>query len=238
VTNKGELGNLTVTDESDNIIFEKNYSGQEAITDSIVYIISDTVSVGQNVLLNFTATEPKNDIFTVDLFVIEIVAWTLPIVEALDITSNYISTTLDNTMMFDLTDEGVIMEGGDFNDGELAFFWDNTYGYCILSPNAYFIAIYYSYFGITYTTDNKQETKIQKYSSSWQDLTSETIDELNITSEWAQVGGIGVQELEVGDIIVFETADGRKGALLVKINAKIDMSMTVDLKYQVQSGVY
>ena len=55
---------------------------------------------------------------------------------------------------------------------------------------------------------------------------------MNVTTSTVAGGGNGVQNHNEGDIVVFETADGRKGALLVTTNAKITKYMTADLMYQ------
>jgi hypothetical protein len=135
-------------------------------------------------------------------------------------------------MMYVLGADGVTTANGSSTDGDLAFVWQNTYGYSICSPDAEWIKTLFSYNGQNYTTSDKKNTKIMKYNGSWDDLNQETINALQITSETVDGGGNGVQNLGQDDIIVYETADGRKGALLVKTNAKVTKYMTADLKYQ------
>ena len=190
ISNNGELGDLIVTDENDILILDITYSGYEPVKDSILFIIPDDVEAGQDVIINFEAMDSNSGLENVKSFVIEIIGLGLPIVKEKNKTANFISTTLDNEMMFDLTNEGVVFEGGNFNNGELAFVWQNVYGYGILSPNAEFISTLYFYHGISYTTEDKEETKIMIYDGKWEDLTSKTINKLTIISDTVSRGGM------------------------------------------------
>ncbi|MBN2892677.1 MAG: hypothetical protein JXL97_12485 [Bacteroidales bacterium] len=230
----GELGDFSITDADGNELFAATYSGNSSEEDSIQYTVPTDAVVGTDIVLTFTALDGKSGNQTTRTRGINVQSGIPEIVTATNITSDYSSTTLANNMMFDLTPTGVELEGGDYADGELAFVWQTTYGYSVCSPDAGWIADLYSYNGITYSTSDKQTTKIMKYTGAWADLTQEAINALSITSETVTGGGNGVQYLTAGDIIVYETEDGRKGALLVNTNSKIEKHMNADLMFQAE----
>ncbi len=238
----GELGMLVLLPEqgvfpyeqhSDSIFSQKQYSGTNPVTDSVMYIVKDTI--GTKNYLNLLAIEGKT--FNSTKLRISINVVDAPEVDTIGlqtitgITARYISTSLDNEMMFYLTDSNVLVLSAKDSIGDLAFVYQHTYGYSICAPNADWIHDLYSYNGINYTTSNKKETKIQLYTGNWADLTLETIDSLTVITSTIAGGGNGVQNLNEGDIVIFETEDGRKGALLVKTNVKITRRMTADFKY-------
>ena len=235
VVGGGELGEFSVTDPDMNEVYSNALSGTSTVTDTLEYTVPSDAVVGTDIALTFTALDGKSGESNTKTFLITVEAGYPEIVTATT-TSNYVSTTLSNDMIFDLGETSVEMQGGDFSDGELAFVWQNTYGYSVVSPNATWIATLYGYNGITYSISDKQETKIMSYTGQWADLTQEAIDALTITSETVAGGGNGVQNLTEGDIVVFETADGRKGALKVNTNAKVSKNMTADLAYQATPG--
>lgn len=236
---KGELGDLTILNTVDSTeLRTQNYTGTISITDSLEFIVSPDAIEGSIITLSFSVIDTKSGIETKEYCQITVELGYPTIFTANDVQSNYISTSLDNNMIFNLEETGVTMKGGNFSDGELAFVWQDNYGYSIVSPNSSWITTLYNSQipTITYTTDDKQETQIMVYSGSWADLTQKDIDGLEITPESITGGGIGVQKLAEGDIIVFETEDGRKGALLVKTNAKASKYLIADLKYQTVAG--
>lgn len=236
---KGELGDLTILNTVDSTeLRTQNYTGTISITDSLEFIVSPDAIEGSIITLTFSVIDTKSGLETKEYCQITVELGYPTIFTANDIQANYISTSLDNNMIFNLEETEVTMEDGNFSDGELAFVWQNEYGYSIVSPNSSWITTLYGSQTpvIIYTTDDKQETQIMVYSGSWADLTQKDIDGLEITPESITGGGIGVQKLAEGDIIVFETEDGRKGALLVKTNAKASKYLIADLKYQTVAG--
>jgi len=233
----GYLGDVSIVLASDNTgLFDTTLSGTSSQQFDYIYTVPADAAVGTDITLNFTATDAKTGITKTTAATIYVASGLPEIVTASDIISNYVSNSKDNDMMFILEETGVSTGGGDVTNGDLAFVYQNTYGYSVVSPNSAWIASLYSYNNITYTTADKRETKIALYSGAWADLTQETINDLDITTSTVAGGGNGLQNLNEGDIVVFETADGRKGALLVKTNAKISMYMTADFAYQATAG--
>ncbi|MBN2892678.1 MAG: hypothetical protein JXL97_12490 [Bacteroidales bacterium] len=232
----GELGEFYVRDSIGSEYFHEIYSGLNSVTDSFLYTVPDSAALGDTIKFVFTAVDGNSDYVTTSYAVIIVDEGYPEIVEASNITSEFISTSLTTKMMFDLTSSGVTMEDGQFIDGELAFIWYDTIGYSICSPNADLIALLFNENGITYSTEDKQVTKIMKYIGDWKDLTQTSINNLSIISDTLYNGDIGVLDLIEGDIIVFETTDGRKGALLVNTNSKAEKLMNSDLKFQIEAG--
>ena len=237
IANGGELGKFRIISDGEEL-YNQDYSGFENQNIEFVYTVP-LDALNKDIILKLYATDGISNRTTSQDVIIHVSDVNYPQINTVtNVTANYVSTTLDNEMMFLLDSAGVTLGGGDETDGQLAFIWHYIYGFGILSPNAEFIASLYAYNGITYTINDKEETKIKLYSGNWDELNALTISQLNITSDVVEGGGNGVQELETGDILVFETEDGRKGALKITNTAKISMFLTADIKYQKQSAVY
>ncbi len=231
---KGELGDFKVSDNvgDGHDIFTYAYSGDGSTGDSVKYTVPADAAEGTDITLTFEATDGKSGEKTVKTATIT-VASGVPETVTASATANYKSTSLKNQMMFDLKPTGVEMKGGDFSDGELAFVWQNSYAYSIVSPDNPWITALFKNNGITYTTSDKQNTKIMKYNGDFASLDKKTLANLEIKGETVN-GGNGLTNLNVGDVVVFETQDGRKGALKVGSNAKVEKSMTAELIYQAE----
>ncbi len=231
---KGELGDVSVTDNGS---FKKDTSlnGTSTVTLNYEYVVPANADTSKFISIVVTAIDGKSGESNTETFNIKVSVKppSYPeIVSTKDVKATYISTTLTNEMMYVLGTDGVTTANGSSTDGDLAFVWQNTYGYSVCSPDAQWIADLFIANGVTYTTSDKKNTKIQKYSGNWADLNEETINALQITSETVQGGGNGVQGLSEGDILIYETADGRKGAIKITSNAKITKYMTADFVYQ------
>lgn len=153
------------------------------------------------------------------------------------VTMTYVSTDAGSSFLLN-TSDGQMYPGdnADASALDIAFVWQNTYGYSLVSPDAGWIADLLSINGETYTTSDKNHTKIMKYTGTWEDLTDEAVDALTVTEAEITGGGFGVQGVEEGEIIVFETAAGTKGAIKVGTNAKVTKNMTADVKVQTASA--
>ena len=230
--NNGELGDFFIETADGTELFSQSFTGGNSDSVTYDYTVPSDATVGEDITLTFRAIDGKSGIETSTNATITVEIGLPEIVSAKDIQSNYVSTTLSNNMMFVLGESSCTTADGNSTDGDLAFVYQSTYGYSVCSPNADWISTLYSYNGVTYTTSDKNETKIALYNGNWADLDQTTINDLTVTTSTVAGGGNGVQNLNEGDIVVFETADGRKGALLVKTNAKVSKYMTADLMYQ------
>ncbi|MBN2664451.1 MAG: hypothetical protein JXR68_12445 [Bacteroidales bacterium] len=230
--NNGELGDFFIETADGTQLYSQSFTGGNTDTLSYDYTVPANAVVGEDITLTFRAIDGKSGVEASTNATITVEIGLPDIVSATDIQTNYVSTSLANSMMFVLGETSCTTADGNSTDGDLAFVYQNTYGYSVCSPNATWIADLYNYNGVTYNTSNKNETKIALYNGNWADLDQTTINNLTVTTSTVAGGGNGVQNLNEGDIVIFETADGRKGALLVKTNAKISMYMTADLMYQ------
>ena len=236
VTNGSKITKLEIVapDTAQNFM-KDDYDSESTVNHIYEYTVAADVEVGE---LNFTFTgydDQDNSVVEGTLFIT--VAETVPIYAVIvEWTGSleYSSTSLTNTMMLVCDADGGTTGGGTETNADLAFVWQTTYGYSVVSPDAAWIAELYSYNGITYTTADKNNTQIMLYTGglAWADFTAEIIDGLEITTSTVTGGGNGVQSVNTGDILVFNTADGQKGAFLVTSNSKVTKNMAGEAKYQ------
>ena len=233
----GELGKFCIYEQYGGIIDSAEYFGNKPIEHKFTYNGYKNVSAGKTGIttyLTFEATERKcGNINTLQAQIgiyfpfPDLIYWTGSL--------EYKPSTLDNTMMLVCDDDGEYPTGGTETNADLAFVWQHDYGYSIVSPDAEWITTLYNNNGISYSTSDKKNTKIMRFTAAyWEELDSETIDGFAITTETVIGDGNGVQGLESGDIIIFETADGRKGAFLVTSNNKVSKIMGCEAKWQAE----
>lgn len=235
--NSVNLGTFTISQNLDSTIYTQDMQGaSNSKTVSFDYTVPSDATLGNDIVLSFMITDPNGNNPASKVATITVGTSTPQLVDAHGMQATYTSTTLADNFMFKLGTSHVTMVNGNATDGDLAFVWQNTYGYSVVSPDCPWITELYGYNNITYSTADKKTTKIMKYTAgTWADLTAGAIDSLTVTTSTvssANGSGNGVQGLNQGDIVVYQTADGRKGALLVKTNAKTTKYMTADLKYQ------
>ncbi len=163
------------------------------------------------------------------------------------ITMEWNTTSLDNTMMLVLTKDGISLEGGTSTAGQIAYMYngDASILNTLASPNADEIAQAYSYNNITYTTDDKQETYFQRVTDqyTWDAIGQTDCENINIDATTSSLIanssslGYGVSTLAVGDIIAFyNPATNVKGFIKVDSYStakgeKLTTTLTVDIKY-------
>ncbi len=236
VTNGSKITKLEIVAPNTAQNFMKDdYASASTVNYEYKYTVAADVKVGE---LNFTFTgfdDKDNSVIEGTVFITvkepevtipEIVEWTGYL--------EYSSTSLTNTMMLVCGADGGTIGGGTETAADLAFIWHSTYGYSIVSPNAAWIAELYSYNDITYTTSDKNNTEIMIYTGevAWADFTDEVIDGLTIVTSTVTNGGNGVHAVNTRDILVFNTADGQKGAFLVTSTSKVTKNMAGEVKYQ------
>ena len=239
-TDNNEISNIGEfkIKEGDTVLYSSDFSNNSNSTEYIDfdYTVPNDAQGGEQIIFTLEATDAYSGNVTTETLTIEIEA--SPTLIESTFSLEYSSTTLTNTMMLVCDPSGISVAGGSSTEGDLAFVWNNIYGYSIVSPDAYWIAELYSYNGITYTTSDKKNTKIQQYtgSYSWSDLNATRIEDLYIYSSTITGGGNGVQGVNTGNILAFETEDGRKGVFLVTSNNKVTKLMSAEVKYQASSN--
>ena len=148
----------------------------------------------------------------------------LTVEEYVNVTLTYTSTNLTATNMFNFDDGTTLAAGGTAADMDLAFCWQSTYGYSIIPPNSSWLAELWSYNSIDYSITDKNATKLAESTQVYADITIEDIEGVSVSST------TDLQNLSNGDVIAFETVEGKKGFMEVHI-AKITKTITVSVKY-------
>lgn len=203
---------------SDSIKFEYIVPPQTAIGTVFTFIICAYNDVSAKTYLNITV----NVNFLVP-----------PIITSKNVHTFFSGMSLNDTMLICLDADGIKRFNADTNLADLAFVFDPTFGYSIVSPNSEWIADIYSVNDIEYDISDKSETKIQLSDSAWTYFDKNTIDNITVEGSILQGGsGIGVQNLKEDDILIFETLDGRKGAMKINVMTKTDVFLISDIKYQ------
>lgn len=235
VTPTDAIADLTAFTGEGVVEFDKNY---QAITLTFKVTIPDDGSLvaGNKVTLTFTATDKKDNTksgsATINIVEDEP---ELSVTSYNNVTLNYNSTSLAATSMFNADNGNTLAANGTAADMDLALCWQNSGGYSIVAPNAAWLASLYAANSITYNTAGKNATKIQKLTATWASLDAAAIDALTVTTGTVvSPGGNGVNNLANGDVLAFETAEGKKGVIQVNISAKKDVmvekSVTINVK--------
>ena len=117
------------------------------------------------------------------------------------------------------------------SDADIVFMWQSTYGNIAASPNASIISQIRSYNSISYTAPSRY-TKIKKVSNSisyYADI--ETLANMSVSTDYVYGDknlGYGISNFSNGDVIIYETSSGEKGALqLSSTMSKVSGTITV-----------
>lgn len=114
---------------------------------------------------------------------------------------------------------------------DIAFLWQRDKGYVFCSPDAPYITDIFGYNGYNYNPSNKKHTKIQRIEYPYENIDSPYLDGLHIRGERLPTGnGIGVTNLKPGDVVAFETQEGKKGIIKIKPGDRALFSITFDVK--------
>lgn len=225
----GELGDFQIAVDFTSIL-DTNFNGSKSFSFTYSYLVPQTAIPNESLTFTFKAVEQisgVDNIVTKSLYVKE----GIPAVKLLtDIQSQFSSETLDNTMMFVINYNEVLTTNGNSELADLAFVWTENEGYCIVSPNSQFLSN--ELLNLGYDISNKNETKINIYDGNWTDFDDETVNNLEISSNILDEGGIGFTNLEENNILIFETSDNQKGAILIKTKAKTSKYLITDFIIQ------
>jgi len=231
--NGGELGEFYIYDSDSIELFNKEFSGDKSDSAKFDYVVPENAIINETIMLTFCAYDRNSNIQTCKNASIT-VGIDIPQIKVFsDVQAFFSSTDTANSMMFVLNEDDILLKGANCVNSDLAFVWDETYGYSIVSPDAQWIADIFAEEGINYSVDDKQESKMQKHDSVWTYFDQQTINDMEIVTHTLQGGdGNGVQNLNEGDILVFETNDGRKGVMKINVVTKLEKYLSVDVKYQ------
>ena len=246
--NKGAIGKLTVT-VNGSTVFDNDFGGaKEAVDTTVSFQVPTSAKSGDQYNVVFTATDANSGLSASVTVLLNVVAETY--VEEDSVTMNWVSTSLtSNSMMMDLTKDGVQLENAESTTGQIAYVYngDASVLNTLASPNADEIAQAYSANGITYSTDDKQVTFMKRVTTSyvWDNIDQATIDSLNLDENSTDYIanstslGYGVSTLATGDIVAFYNPQTNvKGFIRVVSfstakGSQISTTLTVDVKYVV-----
>jgi len=226
-----------VISEGEKVLVDTNYNNlEEPVIFNFSYTVSENAECGEEILLSVEVTEFEEGETTIESIEMNVYCGQ-PIITDMG-SLIYTSATIEEDFIIACNNYGAEVVNGNSTDGDIAFVWNYNLGYTLVSPNAEWIANIYSYNGITYNISDKRETKIALYTGEidWSEFTDEIISELEVNSSTIADSGNGVQNLQDGDIIIFETEDGRRGILKVMLDSKVTQTMGFEIKYQSTVG--
>lgn len=230
--NGGKLSDLEILDIDSTIIEATTLSGNVSDSFKFYYAVPPETEIGTSktfIVCAYSNTKQRsfnNAILNVMLTALEIKTYT-------DVQSVFSATSLEDTMLIELDSSGIILSDASSNNADLAFVWDPTYGYSIVSPNSEWIADIFDQAGLVYNFSDKKATKLQLADSSWAYYNQYTIDKIVVENNVLQGGlGFGVQNLKENDVLCFETLDGRKGVMKINFLTKDQTFLISDIKYQ------
>ena len=221
-----ELGTFTVKDNS-GIVYKKNLYGYY---DHFYYdyTVPDDAEIGSTITLIFEATEKYSGNITADTFYFEV---------NYDLYSDYNSLYFNGSTLYEQMmmyfDYGYIhTTDGTSSYGDIAFVWDDTYGYSLVSPDAPWIISVFNENNVDYDTTNKRTTLLAPYTgnTSWDQISANTIYNFTINPTTVSGGGYGIQNLQEGDIIMFKTQNNVKGAIYISYLGEDNGSKTLYLE--------
>mgnify|MGYP006283532423 CR=1 FL=1 len=230
VTTNKDLESVTATPSKGT---SKTFTSDEieaATTDSVTvlnYAVEIAEDTEGDITVEFSATDEELTVNDSKSFT---VVSGPEMTEYTGVTLSYNSTSTSATNQFSLADGTAVA------DGDFAYCYQGTYGNSIVSPNADWLATLYSYNNIDYSSST--ETKISTCGTAWADIDAEFLEGKTVSADEVTGGGYGVQNLSDGDVLVFETADGAKGAIKVSgfstakaMGPKVETSADVDVKF-------
>lgn len=247
VMNNGEVGDLVVTDADGNEVYSKTYNSANSVEDSVSYTIPQTAQVGSEITLTFTAKDGKSGKTSSKNATITVISLVPELVIETNKTATYVTTNMNSTQWFKLGTNSIELVNATSLDADIATGYNgaSNVGHVILAPNNPWFVDSYGANGITYSTSGRKATKIMKYTGNltYDQLTKEVLNGMTVTTNTFNNGN-GCNLVKPGDIYIFETVDGRKGA--IKINsinptsptkeAALTATMNVDIKYQKTAG--
>ena len=233
---------ITTPDILQNIT--KTYSGNDntTINETYEYTVSDTTKIGK-LRFNFTVYDDFNQTEVENSKFINVVAHNSLIIMTIDDVRFSFSTDDVNALMgISFKDGQLTRVSGTSVDADLSWCYHigMTPNRALVSPDNGVITEILDINSENYTTADKNNTLIKTYTGSWYDLTDETIEALEFTASetisylGATGNGYGV-DVE-NTILVFKTADGKKGAIQIVdwgTGTKFDVHANAKIKVQV-----
>lgn len=155
-------------------------------------------------------------------------------IKAVNTTLNYESTKANSALNNSLSASTGSVVALTSSDADLVFLYQDSYGKMVASPNADYISQLRGYNNYGGYTKPSRYTNIKKVSNSlnyYADI--ETLANMSVSSDYIggkQSLGKGVSNLSSGDVIIYETSSGEKGALQITTGTFSKVSGTFTVK--------
>jgi uncharacterized lipoprotein YehR (DUF1307 family) len=141
-----------------------------------------------------------------------------------DVKLVFSTLSLTEADMLNIDDGSTLNAEGNVADMDIAYCWEDNAVHSIVAPNSAWLASLWEKNGINYDVSNKNATKLGKVDIDFENITVEDITNISVNA------GTDVKNLNIGDVVAFETVDGVKGFLEINIK-KVTTSIYLNVKY-------
>lgn len=118
---------------------------------------------------------------------------------------------------------------------DLVVLYDDNLGFIIASADAFYISQKLNELAYIYNSSNRRHTSLSKISIGFNDVTAKYLYFLSVSEQYINDNGgngVGVDHLEVGDVIAFKHLNGKKGAILITEADPINKKLAFTFKFQ------
>ncbi len=229
--NGGELGDLEVFDENFNFLQKEEFVGYQTDSTRFVYQVPSDASIGDTIRFYVIAEDSYSKLVDTVSPIIIVSDGVPKLISQSNIQLFYsdLDTVLTNQLV--LSDKSIVVDTLNSPSCFLTFVWTNETGYSLVSPDAQWLTEIFTDTTI-YNPADKQHTAVQLFDGEWETLTSHYLDSLPIVSETIESGDNGLFNLHEANILLFETQDSVKGAILIKTTAKTSNYLIIDVLFQ------
>jgi len=118
---------------------------------------------------------------------------------------------------------------------DLVALYDDDLGFILASPDAFYISQKLNELAYIYSSSNRRRTQLSRITTPYENITSKFLYELSVSEQYIDENGqngVGVENLQVGDVLVFNHNDGRKGAIHITETDSLARKLSFDFKLQ------
>ncbi|MBN2663954.1 MAG: hypothetical protein JXR68_09925 [Bacteroidales bacterium] len=118
---------------------------------------------------------------------------------------------------------------------DMVVLYDNNLGFVIASPDAFYISQKLNELAYIYNSSNRRHTSFSKISIGFNAVTAKYLYFLSVSEQYINENGgngVGVDHLEVGDVIAFKHNNGKKGAILITQADPVTKKLAFTFKFQ------
>ncbi len=144
-------------------------------------------------------------------------------------------TPLTGKSFFDLATRQILDTTAEPGSFDIAFVVSNDGAYTLTSPDAPWLQTTLEDQGITYNSEAQRITKMNRSLVDYDAMDDRYIYYMTVTERYlynTPSYGIGVEALSLGNTIIFQAQDGRKGAIKVVGMQPADSAIILGIKYQ------